>query len=112
MYSKVSWDEAREDCKLILEDLVKIDSFETLRLTNSLWVKDFFQKNKVKWVWIGLRRAKDEKFHWPDKTQLGFTAWGARNPAGKGNCVELRPSAGWRVTSCDQQWHYVCEKGK
>ena len=108
---KLSWDEARVNCKSVLQDLVKIDSSGTI-LTDFLWFMDYFLNDEVKWAWIGLRRPKDEKFHWLDQTQLGFTAWGARGNPGKGQCVELRPSAGWRVTSCDQHRNYICEKGK
>ena len=108
--SKSSWDKARIKCEQVAgTKLVKIDSFERGKLITR-GIKEH-SASEVKWFWIGLRRRKDEAFHWPDQTKLGFTAWGVEEPS-TGQCVEVRPSAGWRVASCDQQWDYTCEKGK
>uniref|UniRef100_A0A672GC21 C-type lectin domain-containing protein n=1 Tax=Salarias fasciatus TaxID=181472 RepID=A0A672GC21_SALFA len=98
-----TWEEAREDCRMKISDLVVINNDEEKRK-----VSDFSWDS---WTgsgyWIGLR-VLNGTWKWVDGTELTDRSWN-EDPV-EGRCVVSVQRQRWESVSCDQTMRWICEK--
>uniref|UniRef100_A0A1I8HVV4 C-type lectin domain-containing protein n=1 Tax=Macrostomum lignano TaxID=282301 RepID=A0A1I8HVV4_9PLAT len=108
---RLSWSEARAQCKLLAGDLASINSEEAnakLRET----VRGFYA------FWIGLnRRDSNQGFVWADGKAVSYFNWrGGEEPENIGNnqnCAVINPNdLKWTLQGCSVATNWLCETPK
>ncbi|XP_071117260.1 aggrecan core protein-like [Haliotis cracherodii] len=112
--TKMTWDQASEQCRSDGARLVKLDT----RVRQAA-IKKYLTPH-----WIGLRDLHDnDTYVWTDGSPLSFNAWCIREPSHfskfsgeKEDCVEIAwrgyimPSNQWNDVRCDSVIPFLCEK--
>ncbi|XP_038566404.1 CD209 antigen-like protein A isoform X5 [Micropterus salmoides] len=99
-----TWEEARENCRGKISDLVVIaDQTEKTFINDKSW-----GSSGTKGYWIGLR-AEDGKWKWVDGSDLTENSW-IQQPATNGQCVISVQREGWKSVSCGDRNRWICKK--
>ncbi|XP_045898343.1 C-type lectin domain family 12 member B-like [Micropterus dolomieu] len=99
-----TWEEAREDCRGKISDLVVIvDQTEKTFINDKSW-----GSSGTKGYWIGLR-AEDGKWKWVNGSVLTENSW-IQQPATNGQCVISVQREGWKSVSCGARNRWICKK--
>ncbi|XP_045898963.1 C-type lectin domain family 10 member A-like, partial [Micropterus dolomieu] len=99
-----TWEEAREDCRGKISDLVVIaDQTEKTFISKHSW-----GSSGTKGYWIGLR-AEDGKWKWVNGSVLTENSW-IQQPATNGQCVISVEKEGWKSVSCGDRNRWICKK--
>ncbi|KAK7097065.1 lymphocyte antigen 75-like [Littorina saxatilis] len=105
---RLSWDEAREDCRSQGADLASIHALEDLE---SVWKNSLAGSDGN--FWIGLRYShQDESMKWSDGSGVNFLQWAVGESEalqGLKNCGEIRVDSGDMAhQSCFSLRNWVC----
>ncbi|XP_029957881.1 C-type lectin domain family 10 member A-like isoform X2 [Salarias fasciatus] len=98
-----TWEEAREDCRGKISDLVVINNNEEKRKVSNL----SWNSGTGSGYWIGLR-VLNGTWKWVDGTELTDRSWN-EDPV-EGRCVISVQWQRWESVSCDQTMRWICEK--
>ncbi|XP_050932098.1 asialoglycoprotein receptor 1 isoform X19 [Lates calcarifer] len=98
-----TWEEAREDCKGKISDLVTVADEKEKNHVSGLSVPS----EGLTEYWIGLR-VKDGKWKWFDGTNLADSSW-IDSPV-DGHCAVSDRNQGWKSVSCGERKRWICEK--
>ncbi|XP_050932105.1 CD209 antigen-like protein E isoform X27 [Lates calcarifer] len=98
-----TWEEARENCKGKISDLVTVADEKEKNHVSGLSVPS----EGLTEYWIGLR-VKDGKWKWFDGTNLADSSW-IDSPV-DGHCAVSDQKEGWKSVSCGQRKRWICEK--
>uniref|UniRef100_A0A672FQA7 C-type lectin domain family 10 member A-like n=1 Tax=Salarias fasciatus TaxID=181472 RepID=A0A672FQA7_SALFA len=98
-----TWEEAREDCRGKISDLVVINNNEEKRKVSNL----SWNSGTGSGYWIGLR-VLNGTWKWVDGTELTDRSWN-EDPV-EGRCVVSVQWQRWESVSCDQTMRWICEK--
>ncbi|CAN9514442.1 unnamed protein product [Ophioblennius macclurei] len=101
--NRKTWEEAREDCRRKMSDLVVInDDAERWK------VSDLSRNSQDQnGYWIGLR-AMNRTWKWVDGTEPSPRSVDA-DPV-EGQCVISVQPRKWQIVSCDRKMRWICEK--
>ncbi|XP_028282383.1 lymphocyte antigen 75-like isoform X2 [Parambassis ranga] len=101
-----SWEEAREDCRGKMSDLVVVVNEAEKRLVSDhSWPIGEVDHG----YWLGLR-VEDGKWKWVDGNDLTDLSWIQQLPATEGQCVVSPSSNEWRSVSCNEKKPWICKK--
>ncbi|XP_018534191.1 C-type lectin domain family 12 member B isoform X23 [Lates calcarifer] len=98
-----TWEEAREDCKGKISDLVTVADEKEKNHVSGLSVPS----QGLTEYWIGLR-AEGGKWKWFDGTNLADSLW-KQTPV-DGHCAVSDQKEGWKSVSCGERKRWICEK--
>ncbi|XP_038566407.1 CD209 antigen-like protein A isoform X2 [Micropterus salmoides] len=99
-----TWEEARENCRGKISDLVVIDDE-----TEKTFIKaNSWDSSGTTGYWIGLR-AEDGKWKWLNGSVLTENSW-IQQPATNGQCVISFQTEGWKSVSCGARNKWICKK--
>ncbi|XP_060551451.1 perlucin-like protein [Ruditapes philippinarum] len=108
---KLSFDNARANCKTLNADLVHIENAD-----ENTFIGNHGRSFKDSDFWIGLTDAETEGvFKWvDDNSRASFTDWWPGQPdnSGKEHCahIVLRLNMEWNDRKCGDHTNYICEK--
>ncbi|XP_028281143.1 C-type lectin domain family 10 member A-like [Parambassis ranga] len=102
-----SWEEAREDCRGKISDLVVVVNEAEKRFVSSIsWPLGGVNPG----YWLGLR-VEDGKWKWVDGSDLTDLSWIQQLPAIEGQCAVSVPGNGaWKSVSCNEKKAWLCKK--
>ncbi|XP_018010507.1 uncharacterized protein LOC108667918 isoform X2 [Hyalella azteca] len=105
-YSKKSWHEAAETCRLFDAELASISSLHENTFLAAFTLED---------AWIGLSSEElSSSFVWTDGSDVTFTNWDSLEPNnnyGRERCVQLMSRSGlWNDFYCSTPLNFVCKK--
>ncbi|XP_009079448.1 PREDICTED: macrophage mannose receptor 1-like, partial [Acanthisitta chloris] len=105
IHTKMTWEDARENCKRDQFDLSSIlDPYSH----SFLWLK--ILKYGVP-VWIGLNsNVTNGRYVWIDNWRMKYTKWAEGEPKQKTGCVYLDITGSWKTGSCNESYFSVCKK--
>ncbi|XP_028282364.1 asialoglycoprotein receptor 1-like isoform X10 [Parambassis ranga] len=101
-----SWEEAREDCRGKISDLVVVvNDAEKRFVTDHSWPIGGVDHG----YWLGLR-VEDGKWKWVDGHDLTDLSWIQQLPATEGQCAVSFSSNEWTSVSCNEKKPWLCKK--
>ncbi|XP_066514867.1 macrophage mannose receptor 1 isoform X2 [Hoplias malabaricus] len=102
---KMSWDEARRQCKADDADLASIlDS-----ITQALSILRFSKFKEP--IWIGLNsNLTGQRYRWVDNWMLRYTKWGAGEPKRNLGCVYIDTDGTWKTAECSNTYYSLCKR--
>ncbi|XP_027025200.1 macrophage mannose receptor 1 isoform X1 [Tachysurus fulvidraco] len=102
---KMSWDEARRQCKADDADLASVldsvtQAFIILRV------------GKMKEpVWIGLNsNVTSGRYRWTDNWLLRYTKWAVGEPLRNQACVYIDTDGTWKTSDCSKSYYSLCKR--
>ncbi|XP_050923313.1 asialoglycoprotein receptor 1 isoform X5 [Lates calcarifer] len=98
-----TWEEARENCKGKISDLVTVADEKEKKYVSDKSVPS----EGLTEYWIGLR-AEGGKWKWIDGTNLTDSLW-KQTPV-DGHCAVSDQKEGWKSVSCGERKRWICEK--
>ncbi|XP_068996530.1 C-type lectin domain family 12 member B-like isoform X2 [Embiotoca jacksoni] len=98
-----TWEEARENCKRRISDLVVVDNSEEKKYVSD----NSGGSSGNKGYWIGLK-ADGGKWKWVDGSDLADSSW-IENPT-DGHCAISRETQGWKSVNCNNRNNWICEQ--
>ncbi|XP_054478171.1 C-type lectin domain family 4 member G-like [Anoplopoma fimbria] len=98
---ELTWEEAREDCRGKISDLVVVHTEQEKVVING------YSWTGGNGYWIGLR-VEDGKWKWIDGTELNQSSW-IEAPT-EGHCAFSVHSQGWKSAMCNEKKQWICEK--
>uniref|UniRef100_A0AAR2LBX1 Macrophage mannose receptor 1 n=1 Tax=Pygocentrus nattereri TaxID=42514 RepID=A0AAR2LBX1_PYGNA len=102
---KMSWDEARRQCKADDADLASVLDSITQALTTLR-----FSKFKEP-VWIGLNsNLTNGRYRWVDNWLLRYTKWAAGEPKRNLACVYIDTDGTWKTAECSNTYYSLCKR--
>ncbi|XP_028282387.1 CD209 antigen-like protein C [Parambassis ranga] len=101
-----SWEEAREDCRGKISDLVVVvNEAEKRFVSDHSWPIGGVDHG----YWLGLR-VEDGKWKWVDGSDLTDLSWIQQLPATEGQCAVSVQNEGWKSVSCTEKKAWICKK--
>uniref|UniRef100_A0A8C3TIF9 C-type lectin domain-containing protein n=1 Tax=Chelydra serpentina TaxID=8475 RepID=A0A8C3TIF9_CHESE len=105
IHSKMTWEEARKNCK---DSSSELASILDLHSHSFLWLQMLRYGEPV---WIGLNsNVTDGHYKWVDNWIIKYTNWATREPKEKIACVYLDLDGTWKTASCNKSYFSVCKQ--
>ncbi|XP_065117892.1 macrophage mannose receptor 1-like isoform X3 [Paramisgurnus dabryanus] len=104
---KMSWDEARRQCKADDADLASIlDSIS--QAYTSLRVDKLKEP-----LWIGLNsNLTGGRYRWVDNWLLSYSKWATGEPKNNLACVYIDTDGDWKTAACNNAYYSLCKRSK
>ncbi|XP_057205100.1 macrophage mannose receptor 1-like isoform X7 [Triplophysa rosa] len=104
---KMSWDEARRECKADDADLASVlDSIS--QAYSSLRVDTIREP-----LWIGLNsNLTGGRYRWVDNWLLSYSKWAAGEPRNNLACVYIDTDGDWKTAACNNTYYSLCKRSK
>ncbi|XP_051570049.1 macrophage mannose receptor 1-like isoform X2 [Myxocyprinus asiaticus] len=102
---KMSWDEARRQCKADDADLASVldsisQAFTILRVSE---LKEP--------LWIGLNsNLTGGQYRWVDNWLLSYSKWAIGEPRNNLACVYIDTDGDWKTTACNSTYYSLCKR--
>ncbi|XP_055073374.2 macrophage mannose receptor 1 [Misgurnus anguillicaudatus] len=102
---KMSWDEARRQCKADDADLASVlDSIS--QAYTSLRVDKLKEP-----LWIGLNsKLTDGRYRWVDNWLLSYSKWATGEPKNNLACVYIDTDGDWKTAACNNTYYSLCKR--
>ncbi|KAM9441427.1 macrophage mannose receptor 1-like [Clarias gariepinus] len=102
---KMSWDEARRQCKADDADLASVlDSVTQAFITH--WTVNMKEP-----IWIGLHsNVTDGQYRWIDNWFLNYTGWAVGEPQRDQACVYIDTDGTWKTSNCSTSYYSLCKR--
>ncbi|XP_028282385.1 CD209 antigen-like protein C isoform X2 [Parambassis ranga] len=101
-----SWEEARENCRGKVSDLVfVVNDAEKRFVRDHSWPIGGVDHG----YWLGLR-VEDGKWKWVDGSDLTDLSWIQQLPANKDQCAISFRNEAWRSVNCNEKKAWICKK--
>nr|XP_055073387.1 macrophage mannose receptor 1-like [Misgurnus anguillicaudatus] len=102
---KMSWDEARRQCKADDADLASVLNSISQEYT-SLQVD-----NLKKPLWIGLNsNLPGGRYRWVDNWFLRYSKWATGEPKNNLACVYIDTDGDWKTAACNNTYYSLCKR--
>ncbi|KAM9496764.1 macrophage mannose receptor 1-like [Clarias gariepinus] len=102
---KMSWDEARRQCKADDADLASVLDYVTQAFI-TLWTVTLKEP-----IWIGLNSyVTDGQYHWIDNRFLNYTEWAVGEPQREQACVYIDTDGTWKTSDCNKSYYSLCKR--
>ncbi|XP_068996616.1 natural killer cells antigen CD94-like isoform X2 [Embiotoca jacksoni] len=98
-----TWEEARENCKIMSSDLVVVDNAEEKKNVSD----NSYHRPGNEGYWIGLK-ADGRKWKWVDGSDLADSSW-IETPT-DGHCAISHQTQGWKSVKCNNRNNWICEQ--
>ncbi|CAM4532936.1 unnamed protein product [Leuciscus chuanchicus] len=102
---KMSWDEARRQCKADDADLASV-------LDSISQAYTILRVSKLKEpVWIGLNsNLTSGRYRWVDNWLLSYSKWAAGEPKNNLACVYIDTDGDWKTATCNNTYYSLCKR--
>nr|XP_055053563.1 macrophage mannose receptor 1-like [Misgurnus anguillicaudatus] len=102
---KMSWDEARRQCKADDADLASVLDSISQAYTS-------LQVDKLKEpLWIGLNsNLTDGRYRWVDNWFLSYSKWATGEPKNNLACVYIDTDGDWKTAACNNTYYSLCKR--
>ncbi|XP_073715685.1 macrophage mannose receptor 1 [Misgurnus anguillicaudatus] len=102
---KMSWDEARRQCKADDADLASVlDSIS--QAYTSLQVDNLKEP-----LWIGLNsNLAGGRYRWVDNWILSYSKWATGEPKNNLACVYIDTNGDWKTAACNSTYYSLCKR--
>ncbi|XP_073715679.1 macrophage mannose receptor 1-like isoform X2 [Misgurnus anguillicaudatus] len=102
---KMSWDEARRQCKADDADLASV--LDTIsQAYTSLQVDNLKEP-----LWIGLNsKLPDRRYRWVDNWLLSYSKWATGEPKNYLACVYIDTNGYWKTAACNNTYYSLCKR--
>ncbi|XP_073715682.1 macrophage mannose receptor 1 isoform X3 [Misgurnus anguillicaudatus] len=102
---KMSWDEARRQCKADDADLASVLNSISQAYT-SLQVDNLKEP-----LWIGLNsNLTDGRYRWVDNWLLSYSKWATGEPKNNLACVYIDTDGDWKTAACNNTYYSICKR--
>uniref|UniRef100_A0A7M4EUT4 Macrophage mannose receptor 1-like n=1 Tax=Crocodylus porosus TaxID=8502 RepID=A0A7M4EUT4_CROPO len=102
--SKMTWEEARKNCKNKSSELASIlDAYSQ----SFLWLQILKYGEPV---WIGLNSEMSTYYQWTDNWLIKYSQWARGQPKTKRACVYVDINGYWNTASCNKNFSSVCKR--
>ncbi|XP_016396320.1 macrophage mannose receptor 1-like [Sinocyclocheilus rhinocerous] len=102
---KMSWDEARRQCKADDADLASV-------LDSISQAYTILRVSKLKEpLWIGLNsNLTSGRYRWVDNWLLSYSKWATGEPKNNLACVYIDTDGDWKTTACSNKYYSLCKR--
>ncbi|KAL2085100.1 hypothetical protein ACEWY4_018420 [Coilia grayii] len=102
---RMSWDEARRQCKADDADMASI-------LTSSSQAHTVLHTHTLREpVWIGLNsNLTSGQYRWVDNWRLSYSRWGSDEPRANHACVFIDTDGTWKTATCNNTYYSLCKR--
>ncbi|XP_073715681.1 macrophage mannose receptor 1 isoform X2 [Misgurnus anguillicaudatus] len=102
---KMSWDEARRQCKADDADLASVLDSISQAYTS-------LQVDKLKEpLWIGLNsKLTGGRYRWVDNWLLSYSKWATGEPKNNLACVYIDTDGDWKTAACNNKYYSLCKR--
>ncbi|XP_065117913.1 macrophage mannose receptor 1-like [Paramisgurnus dabryanus] len=102
---KMSWDEARRQCKADDADLASVLDSISQAYTS-------LQVDKLKEpLWIGLNsNLTGGRYRWVDNWLLSYSKWATGEPKNNLACVYIDTNGDWKTAACNNKYYSLCKR--
>ncbi|XP_041924202.1 macrophage mannose receptor 1 [Alosa sapidissima] len=102
---RMSWDEARRQCKADDADLASI--LDSISQANTILRTHTLKQP----VWIGLNsNLTGGQYRWVDNWLLRYSRWGPEEPRANQACVYIDTDGSWKTTTCNNTYYSLCKR--
>uniref|UniRef100_A0A8C1LC99 Macrophage mannose receptor 1 n=1 Tax=Cyprinus carpio TaxID=7962 RepID=A0A8C1LC99_CYPCA len=102
---KMTWDEARRQCKADDADLASV-------LDSISQAYTILRVSKLKEpLWIGLNsNLTSGRYRWVDNWLLSYSKWATGEPKNNLACVYIDTDGDWKTTACSNKYYSLCKQ--